>query len=61
MLTYFAYMSYHLTRKPLSVVKAVLHQNCSQLIPDPDVAPGGEANWCDWAPFGEYNLSIVLC
>lgn len=48
-------MSYHLTRKPLSVVKAVLHQNCSQITPNSDV-PADQMNWCDWAPFGKLNF-----
>lgn len=50
-----AYTCYHLTRKPISVVKAVLHRNCS-LIPK---QIGGitdipnEETWCDYAPFGK--------
>ncbi|XP_067631615.1 glucose-6-phosphate exchanger SLC37A2 isoform X2 [Eurosta solidaginis] len=28
-LTYLAYTAYHMSRKPISVVKSVLHQNCS--------------------------------
>ncbi|KAH1000287.1 hypothetical protein HUJ04_000206 [Dendroctonus ponderosae] len=48
LLTYVAYMSYHMSRKPISVVKAVLHRNCSALAPP---APDAPDNWCDWAPF----------
>lgn len=55
-LTYVAYTCYHLTRKPISVVKAVLHRNCSaieipkqiKLVTD----ASNESTWCDYAPFG---------
>ncbi|PZC76291.1 hypothetical protein B5X24_HaOG204803 [Helicoverpa armigera] len=49
-LTFFTYMTYHLTRKPISVVKSVLHQNCSALVPPPGTDPGDD-QWCNWAPF----------
>ena len=35
-LTYLAYTCYHMTRKPISVVKNVLSLNCSTLSPPPD-------------------------
>ncbi|XP_049824711.1 glucose-6-phosphate exchanger SLC37A2 isoform X2 [Aethina tumida] len=66
-LTYIAYMSYHMSRKPISVVKAVLHRNCSDIKPDPDP---DNPNWCDWAPFdgndsqqllGELDSSFLFC
>lgn len=53
-LTYLAYTCYHMTRKPISVVKSVLTHNCSNLSPPPDI-PVNDSNrdtWCDWAPFG---------
>lgn len=52
-LTYLAYTCYHMTRKPISVAKNVLSQNCSGLTPPPDVTNGSDT-WCDWAPFGKY-------
>ena len=52
-LTYVAYMSYHLSRKPISVVKTVLHQNCSGMTPPPDIDPSNRGTWCDWAPFSK--------
>lgn len=54
-LTYLAYMCYHLSRKPISVVKNALMLNCSGLTPPPDVIVNGsnQYTWCDWAPFGE--------
>ncbi|KAL1501753.1 hypothetical protein ABEB36_007023 [Hypothenemus hampei] len=68
-LTYIAYMSYHLSRKPISVVKAVLHRNCSALKPP---SPNEPDNWCDWAPFdgsdslasqmlGELDSAFLFC
>ncbi|CAG9815143.1 unnamed protein product [Phaedon cochleariae] len=68
-LTYIAYMCYHMSRKPISVVKAVLHRNCSSLKPPEDNEPN---NWCDWAPFdgtdssatqmlGELDSSFLFC
>lgn len=50
--TYLAYMCYHMSRKPISVVKTVLNQNCSNLTPPANVPPDHISNWCDWAPFG---------
>ncbi|XP_045770784.1 glucose-6-phosphate exchanger SLC37A2 isoform X1 [Maniola jurtina] len=58
-LTYFTYMTYHLTRKPISVVKSVLHQNCSALPQPPDVRPGDD-QWCDWAPFNTADANTLL-
>lgn len=54
-LTYMAYTCYHLTRKPISVVKNVLSLNCTGKSPPPDVFINGSNmdTWCDWAPFGE--------
>lgn len=54
-LTYLAYTCYHMTRKPISVVKSVLTLNCSNLSPPPDILvnASNRDTWCDWAPFGE--------
>ena len=57
-LTYVAYVCYHMTRKPIAVVKSVLHQNCSDVLPRPDnIAPGNQT-WCDYPPFGN-ELSVL--
>lgn len=51
-LTYLAYTCYHLTRKPISVVKIALSYNCTgnnTLTND---------TWCGWAPFG--NISYII-
>ncbi|WAR06085.1 G6PT3-like protein [Mya arenaria] len=57
--TFFIYMSYHLSRKPISIVKSRLYRkNCS--IP---AVPVGERNGteCDWAPFDhDDNASTLL-
>ncbi|CAK1592814.1 unnamed protein product [Parnassius mnemosyne] len=58
-LTYFTYMTYHLTRKPISVVKSVLHQNCSGLQPPPGVDPTND-QWCNWAPFDTSDANTLL-
>ena len=54
-LTYLAYTCYHMTRKPISVVKNVLSMNCSGLLPPPDLVVNdtNRFTWCDWAPFGK--------
>lgn len=50
--TFLCYASYHLSRKPISVVKAVLHRNCSKVEPPSgEVFPANDTTWCDWAPF----------
>ncbi|XP_075988589.1 major facilitator superfamily transporter 16 [Anticarsia gemmatalis] len=58
-LTFFTYMTYHLTRKPISVVKNVLHQNCSALTPPPGTDPGDD-QWCNWAPFNTTEANTLL-
>ncbi|KAF4520893.1 hypothetical protein B566_EDAN010308 [Ephemera danica] len=61
-LTYIAYCSYHLSRKPISVVKNVLNQNCSALEPPPGVFvnASNRDTWCDWAPFDGSNAGALL-
>lgn len=58
-LTFFTYMTYHLTRKPISVVKNVLHQNCSALTPPPGTDPADD-QWCNWAPFNTTDANTLL-
>lgn len=64
-LTYLAYMCYHMTRKPISVVKSVLHRNCSGVqIPPEFIHNGGEppndSTWCDYAPFDGADSAALL-
>lgn len=47
-----------MTRKPISVVKTVLHRNCS-LVDSSELIrsatdPSSEDTWCDYAPFGSF-------
>lgn len=52
-LTYIAYVCYHMTRKPIAVVKSVLHRNCSDLPSHLKLTHlNDDDNWCDYAPFG---------
>ncbi|XP_069691484.1 glucose-6-phosphate exchanger SLC37A2 isoform X2 [Periplaneta americana] len=61
-LTYAAYSCYHLSRKPISVVKNVLNQNCSDVTPTPGVVinASNKSNWCDYAPFDGNNAETLL-
>ncbi|XP_013177255.1 PREDICTED: sugar phosphate exchanger 2 isoform X1 [Papilio xuthus] len=59
LLTYFTYMTYHLTRKPISVVKSVLHQNCSGLVPPPGTDTSDD-QWCNWPPFNTSDANTLL-
>ncbi|XP_034187123.1 major facilitator superfamily transporter 16 isoform X2 [Osmia lignaria lignaria] len=61
-LTYLAYTCYHLTRKPISVVKNVLSLNCSTLSPPPDflINSTNRDTWCDWAPFDTADAPALL-
>uniref|UniRef100_A0A672V711 Glucose-6-phosphate exchanger SLC37A2 n=1 Tax=Strigops habroptila TaxID=2489341 RepID=A0A672V711_STRHB len=49
-LTFLCYTSYHLSRKPISIVKSQLHPNCSALGPNPH-NDSNSSTWCSWAPF----------
>lgn len=48
LLTFAAYACYHMSRKPISVVKSVLHYNCSDTQPHAGID-------CGYAPFGKLN------
>nr|CAH8866562.1 unnamed protein product [Trichobilharzia regenti] len=55
------YTCYHLSRKPISIVKSVLHKNCSDeanregkiIVPDNET-------FCDWAPFDGKNYDSLF-
>ena len=57
LLTYLSYMSYHLSRRPFSIVKNVLSRNCSQLDPMQHL---NSTTWCDWAPFNSEHVNALL-
>lgn len=63
-LTYVCYVCYHMTRKPIAVVKSVLHRNCTDLGPIPsgfELTPGTNAEtWCDYPPFDKDDASKLL-
>ncbi|XP_053546155.1 glucose-6-phosphate exchanger SLC37A2 [Bombina bombina] len=50
-LTFLFYTSFHLSRKPISIVKSQLHQNCSALPHPRQNISDNDTTWCDWAPF----------
>ena len=59
LLTFLSYSSYHLARKPTSVVKNVLHhKNCSEveISLDVNITDDNLNTWCNWAPFGTLVL-----
>lgn len=55
--TFLAYTCYHMTRRPLSVVKSVLHEDCRYARPDASivVTENNSRTWCNWAPFDGDN------
>lgn len=57
-ITFLAYTAYHASRKPITVVKAQLHHNCTE-----DDTPHPETNsttWCDWKPFDRDNYAKLF-
>lgn len=48
-LTYLIYVCYHMSRKPLSVIKNSLHRNCTEVENPPP--HDNSTTWCDWSPF----------
>ncbi|GAB0089583.1 glucose-6-phosphate exchanger SLC37A2 [Sergentomyia squamirostris] len=62
-LTYIAYCCYHLTRKPISVVKSVLHRNCSTVALPKGVLLSeaiDNSTWCDYPPFDGPNSAALF-
>lgn len=59
-LTFLFYTSYHLSRKPISIVKSELHRNCSTVIRPPDLNVTDNVTWCDWAPFDQDNYQTLF-
>ncbi|XP_017838747.1 glucose-6-phosphate exchanger SLC37A2 isoform X2 [Drosophila busckii] len=55
LLTFLAYVCYHMTRKPISVVKSVLHGNCSNT-----QARLHEAGDCGYAPFDGHDAKTLF-
>ncbi|XP_031163927.1 glucose-6-phosphate exchanger SLC37A2 [Sander lucioperca] len=59
-LTFLFYTAYHLSRKPISIVKSELHRNCSTVIRPADFNITDNATWCDWAPFDQDNYKTLF-
>ncbi|XP_017275311.1 glucose-6-phosphate exchanger SLC37A2 [Kryptolebias marmoratus] len=59
-LTFLFYTAYHLSRKPISIVKSELHRNCSTVPPPSDVNVTNNETWCDWAPFDQDNYQTLF-
>ena len=49
-LTFAAYSAYHISRRPLSIVKSILNRNCSDEQPPSWIVVTNETRdgWCDW-------------
>jgi len=56
--TFLAYLSFHASRKPITIVKAQLHHNCSS---DHHEHPNtNDTTWCDWKPFDKDNYKQLF-
>ncbi|KAG2469936.1 PDE9A phosphodiesterase, partial [Polypterus senegalus] len=60
LLTFLFYTSYHLSRKPISIVKSELHRNCSEVIRPPNFSSPNNETWCDWPPFDQTNYQTLF-
>ncbi|KAL6030304.1 hypothetical protein STEG23_036202, partial [Scotinomys teguina] len=61
LLTFFVYACYHMSRKPISIVKSRLHQNCSELVrPENDTHDPNDTTWCSWSPFDKDDYKELL-
>ncbi|XP_051903154.1 glucose-6-phosphate exchanger SLC37A2 isoform X1 [Hippocampus zosterae] len=60
LLTFLFYTAYHLSRKPISIVKNELHRNCSGVIRPTDVNVTNNVTWCNWAPFDQDNYNTLF-
>ncbi|XP_060106572.1 glucose-6-phosphate exchanger SLC37A2 isoform X2 [Heteronotia binoei] len=59
LLTFLCYTSYHLSRKPISIVKSQLHYNCSLKGANPH-NDSNSTTWCDWKPFDQDNYKELF-
>ncbi|XP_054448781.1 glucose-6-phosphate exchanger SLC37A2 isoform X2 [Pteronotus mesoamericanus] len=61
LLTFLIYTCYHMSRKPISVVKSRLHQDCSKITPLPNhTHDPNDTTWCNWSPFDQSNYTELL-
>ncbi|XP_065818826.1 glucose-6-phosphate exchanger SLC37A2 [Labrus bergylta] len=59
-LTFLFYTAYHLSRKPISIVKGQLHRNCSNVVKPPGLNITDNDTWCDWKPFDQDNYQTLF-
>ncbi|XP_073711061.1 glucose-6-phosphate exchanger SLC37A1 [Misgurnus anguillicaudatus] len=64
-LTFLLYTSFHLSRKPISIVKSELHKNCSQVFELSTESGNGQQlghhpATCSWKPFDRSNYKQLL-
>ncbi|XP_070832110.1 glucose-6-phosphate exchanger SLC37A1 [Chaetodon trifascialis] len=68
-LTFLLYTSFHLSRKPISIVKSELHKNCSSVTEAATIAAGSQRPPlpslhtdvdCSWKPFDKRNYKQLL-
>uniref|UniRef100_A0A672HK57 Glucose-6-phosphate exchanger SLC37A2 n=1 Tax=Salarias fasciatus TaxID=181472 RepID=A0A672HK57_SALFA len=59
-LTFLFYTAYHLSRKPISIVKSELHRNCSTVIRPANLNITNNVTWCDWQPFDQDNYQTLF-
>lgn len=59
-LTFLFYTAYHLSRKPISIVKSELHKNCSLVVRPADLNITNNDTWCDWTPFDQDNYQTLF-
>ncbi|MBN3300466.1 G6PT3 protein, partial [Amia calva] len=59
-MTFLFYTSYHLSRKPISIVKSELHRNCSNVLRPPNFNVTNNETWCDWPPFDQDNYQKLF-
>ncbi|XP_075822475.1 glucose-6-phosphate exchanger SLC37A2 isoform X1 [Microtus pennsylvanicus] len=61
LITFLVYVCYHMSRKPISIVKSRLHQNCSALVrPENDTHDPNDTTWCSWSPFDKDDYTELL-
>uniref|UniRef100_A0A8C1KGR8 Solute carrier family 37 member 1 n=1 Tax=Cyprinus carpio TaxID=7962 RepID=A0A8C1KGR8_CYPCA len=65
-LTFLLYTSFHLSRKPISIVKSELHKNCSHVMEAPSESSSSQQPVlhpeldCSWKPFDRNNYKQLL-
>ncbi|KAM9332125.1 glucose-6-phosphate exchanger SLC37A2 [Pholidichthys leucotaenia] len=59
-LTFIFYTAYHLSRKPISIVKSELHRNCSNVIRPAGLNITNNDTWCEWQPFDQDNYQTLF-